>query len=108
MILSYRDKRTAAFAEGRFVREFQGIAWQAYRRLEVLDAAYNLDELRALRSNRLEALKGDRSGSFSIRINDQWRICFTWPRGASGPSDVEIVDLPLGNGDHGKASNPPR
>jgi proteic killer suppression protein len=92
MILSYRDKRTSAFADGRFVREFQGFSRQAYRRLEVLDAATSLDELRALRSNRLEALKGDRGGQFSIRINDQWRICFEWPRGERGPSNVEIVD----------------
>jgi toxin HigB-1 len=92
MILSYREKRTSAFAEGRFVREFQGFSRQAYRRLEVLDAATNLDELRALRSNRLEALKGNRAGQFSIRINDQWRICFEWPRGGRGPSNVEIVD----------------
>jgi proteic killer suppression protein len=92
MILSYRGQRTQAFAEGRFVREFQGFARQAYRRLEILDAAIGLDELRALRSNRLEALKGDRSGQFSIRINAQWRICFLWPHGARGPSNVEIVD----------------
>lgn len=92
MILSYRDGRTQAFADGRFVREFQGFARQAYRRLEILDAAMSLDELRSLRSNRLESLKADRAGQFSIRINAQWRICFVWPRGASGPSDVEIVD----------------
>ena len=92
MILSYRDARTQAFAGGRFVREFQGFARQAYRRLEILDAAIGLDELRALRSNRLEALKGDRVGQFSIRINEQWRICFVWPGGARGPSNVEIVD----------------
>ena len=92
MILNYQDRRTEAFAEGRFVREFQGFSRQGYRRLEILDAATSLDELRALRSNRLEALKGERSGQFSIRINEQWRICFAWPRGAPGPSDVEIVD----------------
>lgn len=92
MILSYRDKTTLAFAEGRFVRDFQGFARQAYRRLEVLDAAISLDELRALRSNRLEALKPNRAGQFSIRINEQWRICFEWPRGARGPSNVEIAD----------------
>jgi proteic killer suppression protein len=92
MILSYRDARTRAFAEGRFTREFQGFARQAYRRLEILDAAASLDEFRVLRSNRLEALKGDRSGQFSIRINAQWRICFAWTRGAPGPSNVEIVD----------------
>ena len=92
MIQSYKDARTEAFAEGRFVREFQGFSRQAYRRLEVLDAATSLDELRALRSNRREALKGGRAGQFSIRINQQWRICFAWPRGAPGPSNVEIVD----------------
>ena len=92
MILSYRDGRTKAFADGHFVHEFQGFARQAYRRLEILDAATGLDELRALRSNRLEALKGDRAGQFSIRINAQWRICFLWPHGARGPANVEIVD----------------
>jgi len=92
MILGYRSKRTQAFAEGQSVREFSGFARQAYRRLEVLDAATSLDELRALRSNRLEALKGDRTGQYSIRVNMQWRICFEWPRGARGPSNVEIVD----------------
>lgn len=91
-MIRYRDKRTQAFAEGQFVREFQGFMRQSYRRLEVLDAATSLDDLRALRSNRLEALKGDRAGQYSIRINMQWRICFEWPRGASGPSNVEIVD----------------
>jgi proteic killer suppression protein len=92
MILSYRDSRTRAFAEGRFVRQFQGFARQAYRRLEILEAAMSLDDLKALRSNRLEALKGNRAGQYSIRINMQWRVCFEWPRGAVGPSNVEIVD----------------
>jgi len=92
MILDYRDKRTEAFAVGRFVAAFQGFAAQAYRRLETLDAATSLDDLRALPSNRLEALRGDRQGQFSIRINAQWRICFVWPTGARGPSLIEIVD----------------
>ncbi len=92
MILSYRDSRTRAFADGRFVREFQGFARQAYRRLEILEAAMSLVDLKALRSNRLEVLKGNRAGQYSIRINMQWRICFEWPRGAVGPCDVEIVD----------------
>lgn len=92
MILSYRDRHTEAFAQGHFVREFQGFSRQAYKRLEILDAATGLEELRALPGNRLEALKGDRKGQFSIRINDQWRLCFEWPRGVSGPSNVEIVD----------------
>ena len=92
MILSYRDRRTGAFAKGEFVREFYGIAKQAYKRLEILDAATGLADLRGLPSNRLEALGGDRAGQFSIRINRQWRICFECPQGAKGPSLVEIVD----------------
>ncbi|MDE8347583.1 MAG: type II toxin-antitoxin system RelE/ParE family toxin, partial [Acidocella sp.] len=90
MILSYRDKRTEVFASGAFVREFQGFDRQAYKRLEILEAAMSLDDLRALPSNRLEALHGDREGQFSIRINMQWRLCFEWPNGSPGPSNVEI------------------
>jgi proteic killer suppression protein len=93
MILSYRDKRTKAFAEGTFVREFQGVDQQAWKRLEILDAATSLDDLRALPSNRLESLRGDRRGQFSIRINAQWRICFEWPQAAAGPSHIEIVTI---------------
>jgi toxin HigB-1 len=92
MIGSYKDKRTAAFASGEFVREFQGFDRQAYKRLEILDAAETLAELGQLPSNRLEALRGERSGAFSIRINMQWRICFEWPEGSQGPINVEIVD----------------
>jgi toxin HigB-1 len=86
------DKRTDAFARGEFIREFQGFDRQAFKRLDVLAAATSLDDLRSLPSNRLEALKGDRTGQFSIRINMQWRLCFEWPEGAAGPSKVEIVD----------------
>jgi len=92
MILSYKDKRTAAFARGDRVLAFWSFAKQASKRLEILDAATSLDDLRALRGNRLEALKGDRVGQYSIRINQQWRICFRWARGDAGPEDVEIVD----------------
>lgn len=92
MIMGFRDKRTATFAEGQFVREFHGFARQAYKRLEILDAATSITDLAALPSNRLEVLKGGRSGQLSIRINRQWRICFEWPDGAKGPSNVEIVD----------------
>jgi toxin HigB-1 len=92
MILSYRDKRTAAFANRETVPALRGIEQQAWKRLRILGAASSLSVLRALRSNRLEALKGDRAGQYSIRINDQWRICFKWPRGSPGPRDVEIVD----------------
>jgi len=92
MILTYRDKKTATFAGGEFVKAFQGFEDQAAKRLAILDAAPDLATLRALPSNRLEALRGDRAEQFSIRINQQWRICFEWPDGLPGPSDVEIVD----------------
>jgi proteic killer suppression protein len=74
------------------VREFSGFDRQGWKRLEILDAAMGLDDLRALPSNRLETLHGDREGQFSIRINLQWRICFDWPESAKGPSNAEIVD----------------
>lgn len=92
MISGYRDKRTAAFANGEFVRAFQGFERQGWKRLEILDAAMSLTELGALPSNGLEALKGDRAGQYAICINRQWRICFAWPNGGVGPSNVEIVD----------------
>ena len=92
MILSYKDKRTEQFGQGEFIRAFQGFEPQAERRLAILNAAPSLDTLRALPSNRLEALRGDRNGQFSIRINQQWRICFEWPDGQTGPGNVEIVD----------------
>jgi proteic killer suppression protein len=92
MIQSYRDKRTKEFSEGKRVNEFEGIRRQAEKRLDILDAATSLADLQALPSNALEAMKGDRKGQYSIRINMQWRICFEWPEGQSGPSNVEIVD----------------
>jgi proteic killer suppression protein len=92
MIQSYRDKRSREFAEGRRVREFEGFRRQLEKRLDILDAATSLADLQALPSNALEGLKGDRKGQYSIRINMQWRICFEWPEGVSGPSNVEIVD----------------
>jgi len=92
MILSYRDKKTEQFATGGFVRAFQSFEEQAARRLAILNAAPDLATLRALPSNRLEALRGDRAEQFSIRINQQWRLCFEWPDSAPGPSNVEIVD----------------
>jgi proteic killer suppression protein len=91
MIISFRDKRTRIFFEGERVKAFQGFERQAMLRLDRLHAA---DRLRALNTpgNRLEGLKGDRQGQYSIRINDQWRICFEWPEGSLGPLNVEIVD----------------
>lgn len=88
----YRDKRTRDFSEGKRVREFQGFARQAYRRLEILEAAPHKEALMLLPSNRFEALGGDRQGQFSIRINQQWRICFEWPDGAAKPCNIEITD----------------
>jgi toxin HigB-1 len=92
MILSYRDKRTERFARGEPVKAFHGLEDQAARRLSILNAALSLGTLRALPGNRLEALRGDRAGQYSIRINQQWRICFEWADGQTGPSNVEIVD----------------
>jgi proteic killer suppression protein len=88
----YRDKRTARFAAGDRVKEFQAFARQAYKRMEILDAASTKEVLVGLPSNRFEALRGDRAGQFSIRINDRWRICFEWPDGETAPSNIEIVD----------------
>lgn len=92
MILSYKDKQSERFGQGEFVRAFQGFEQQAERRLAILNAALSLDTLRALPGNRLEALRGDRAGQYSIRVNQQWRICFQWTSGQPGPNDVEIVD----------------
>ena len=92
MILGYADRATQTFADGGDVRQFRGFGEQARKRLRILDAAPSLDDLRALPSNRFEALRGDRAGQFSIRINLQWRLCFTWLHGTSGPDRVAIVD----------------
>lgn len=92
MILGYADRDTLAFAGGGDVRQRRGFEDQARKRLRILDAAPSLHDLRALPSNRFEALRGDRQGQFSIRINLQWRLCFIWPHGSSGPDRVEIVD----------------
>ena len=92
MIVSYRDKCTRDFASGKRVKAFSGIEHSARLKLDRLEAAVELRDLGALPGNHLEALKGDRKGQYSIRINDQWRICFEWPGDAPGPSNVEIVD----------------
>lgn len=92
MIRSYRDRDTERIANGEKVRKWEPFRHQAEKRLRILDAATSLGDLATLNSNRLEALKGDRKGQYSIRINDQWRICFKWTSDEPGPSDVEIVD----------------
>lgn len=92
MILSCRDARTQRFAKGERVKQFEPFRHQAENRFFRLETATSFAELAALRGNRLEKLSGDRKGQWSIRINDQWRICFRWADGAAGASDVEIVD----------------
>ena len=90
MIQSFKGKKTRRLFEGNRVPEFQAFAKQAEKRLRVLDAADTLEALMMLPSNRFNALSGNRKGQFSIRINDQWRICFEWSD--AGPENVEIVD----------------
>ena len=90
MIQSFRCKDTQRLFEGQCPRRFRAVQRIAERKLAQLDAARTLEFLRAPPSNRLEALKGDRSGQFSIRINDQFRVCFRWTN--HGPDEVEIVD----------------
>jgi proteic killer suppression protein len=88
MIRSFKPSHRSL--SSRWVIELAKIEEQVRTRLIRLDSATSLDDLRALRGNRLEALGGSRKGQFSIRINDRYRICFRW--GAKGPTDVEITD----------------
>lgn len=90
MIRSFRCQETRAIHEGVASRPFRAIQHQARKRLRWLEAATSLTDLGAIRGNRLEAMKGERDGQHSIRINDQWRICFAWREGNA--HDVEIVD----------------
>jgi len=90
MIRSFRCSETKALAGGLRVRRFVNIESVARRKLRQLEIASRLDDLRVPPGNRLEALKGTRAGQYSIRINDQWRICFRWAN--AGAEDVEIVD----------------
>ena len=92
MIVSYGDKRTGDFAAGKWVKAFSGFDRYARLKLDRLEAATSPRDLAALPGNRFEALQGARKGQYSIRINDQWRICFEWPDRSPGPSNVEIVD----------------
>jgi proteic killer suppression protein len=90
MIRSFKCADTEALARGVRVKRFVNIAAVARRKLRQLEIAGRLEDLRVPPGNCLEALKGDRSGQYSIRINDQWRVCFSWQE--AGAEDVEIVD----------------
>lgn len=90
MVVSFKDADTEALASGRRVKRFQQIEDVARRKLRQLQIAGRIDDLRVPPGNRLEALKGGRAGQHSIRVNDQFRICFRWT--AAGAEDVEIVD----------------
>ena len=90
MIRTFRCKDTQALFEGGHPKRFRAIETVATRKLAMLDAAKTLDFMRSPPGNRLEALKGDRAGQWSVRINDQWRVCFVWTD--EGPDEVEIVD----------------
>ena len=89
MIQSFRCQDTQALFEGKSPRRFRSVASVAERKLAQLDAALMLDFLRSPPGNRLEALKSDRAGQHSVRVNDQWRVCFGWT--PAGPVEVEIV-----------------
>ncbi|MFA6112118.1 MAG: type II toxin-antitoxin system RelE/ParE family toxin [Candidatus Latescibacterota bacterium] len=90
MIKSFRCRDTAALFDDRAVARFQAIERQVRRKLEILAAASTLGDLQSPPGNRLEALRGNRAGQHSIRINDRWRLCFRWQGGDA--HDVEIVD----------------
>ncbi|MGH9610733.1 MAG: type II toxin-antitoxin system RelE/ParE family toxin [Bryobacteraceae bacterium] len=90
MIKSFADKRTEMLFNRIPVRAFSAFERPALKRLMLLHRAENLQDLQAIRGNRLEALKDERAGQFSIRINDRWRICFRWMEGDA--YDAEIVD----------------
>ncbi|MEK6410164.1 MAG: type II toxin-antitoxin system RelE/ParE family toxin [Acidobacteriota bacterium] len=90
MIKSFKCRDTLALSKGSRVKRFVSIAAVARRKLRQLEIASKLSDLRVPPGNRLEALKGDRSGQYSIRVNDQFRVCFRWTE--AGAEDVEIVD----------------
>ncbi len=95
MIVGFRDKRTESFYRGKRVKAFFGFERAAERKFDQLDAAVDIRDLDRP-GNRFEALHVDRKGKWSIRINQQWRMCFEWSKGSPGPIEVEIVDYHKG------------
>jgi proteic killer suppression protein len=93
MIKSFADSQTEKVFNREFSRKLAGdIQAVALRKLRMLSNAHAVNDLRSPPASMLEKLSGEREGQYSIRINDQWRICFEWPRGSPGPVNVEIVD----------------
>lgn len=92
MIRSYSDRRTARFARGERVKEFEAFRRQAEKALDRLDAAAVLGDVARFPGLHFEKLQGARNDTYSIRINVQWRVCFKWPAGAQGPEEVAIED----------------
>jgi proteic killer suppression protein len=90
VIKGFKSRATERLWMGETVKQFSAFEKRALRKLDALNAATSLGDLRVVPGNRLEALKGDRRGQHAIRINDQWRLCFAWT--AEGPDGVEIVD----------------
>ena len=88
----YRDKRLQQFVAGYRVRDFQSFERQLKKRLAILEDAQSKDDLRLLPSNHFEALIGDRKGQFSIRINQQWRLCFEWSESENRAYNIEVAD----------------
>jgi proteic killer suppression protein len=88
----FRDKRVERFAEGRFIKAFSSFERTLERRLRAIDDATTLQDIRSVKGHHLEALVGDRFGQYSIKINDQFRICFTWPDDKTGAQEIEVTD----------------
>jgi len=88
----FRDRRVEPFAGGRFVKPFSAFERTLERRLRALDDATTLDDIRSVRGHHLKVLVGDREGQYSIRLNDQYRICFEWPDDSIGAIEVEVTD----------------
>jgi proteic killer suppression protein len=91
-VAKYRDRRVERFADGQFVKAFSGFERALDRRLRAINDATALQDIRSVKGHRLEALVGDRFGQYSIRINDQFRICFKWAGDKTGAVEIEVTD----------------